>query len=147
MKAIFCIIIFFSSFCSIRTMIGMFGDNFEAETKMLLRGNFVGNDKTDPAFLASIRDIRKITGFQLVNIYVHSVWHGKYHFRGKKIPFNIYEVNLEWKNKKKDRVEYDCFMMSYANDIENDYLREMKYSDDCCRKDEWILKIKESINQ
>ncbi|CDH34241.1 hypothetical protein [Xenorhabdus bovienii] len=147
MKAILCIIIFASSSCSIKSMISMFGDNFETETRNLVQSMFFWDNKTDPDFIMSMKDARKTSGFKLANTYVHSVWHGKYRIYNGEIPFNIYEINLEWKNEKKDTVEYNCFMMAYATDTINDFLKAMSYSDDCSKKDEWILKIKESITQ
>ncbi|OTA14421.1 hypothetical protein Xvie_03703 [Xenorhabdus vietnamensis] len=147
MKTILCIIVFSSSSCSIKSMINMFGDNFETETKLLVQGMLFWDHKTDPDFIISMRNARKTSGFKLVNTYVHSVWHGKYRIYNGEIPFNIYEINLEWKNEEKSIVEYNCFMMAYATDIINDFLKAMSYSDDCSKKDEWIFKVRESITQ
>ncbi|WP_374053753.1 hypothetical protein [Xenorhabdus taiwanensis] len=148
LKVIFCgMVLVASGFFAIKSFSGMFGDNYENDTKLYLTAVFASNHSSDSDFLSSIREVRKNAGFESTDIYVNSVWNGIYYFDGRKIPLNIYEINIKWKNEKKDVVEHDCFMFSYANDWENDYMREIKFYNDCSKKDNFISKIKGNINK
>ncbi|KLU17100.1 MULTISPECIES: hypothetical protein [Xenorhabdus] len=126
----------------------VFGNNYVSETKSYLEDELTGHDD-NPIFLSAMRAARKATGFELTDIDVDHVWGGKYYFHDRKLPFNIYEVNVKWKNRAEDVVERECFMFSYANDDENGYLRKMRFLDGCSKeeKNKWVSKVKDSLEE
>lgn len=116
------------------------GELYKDETYVHLK-RVLSGDESGSIGVMAIRAGYNAYGFELESIDVDNIWSGKIKFNEKKIPYNLYEVNTLWRNRAKGIKEKKCFLYSWANDIENDYRREIQFFNDCDKKEEAIRKV------